>query len=94
MFAMTLVAYLFNCRSLERSMFHVGVFSNRWVWIGVAAMVSLQLAFTYLPTMNDLFHSAPIDRADWLRVTAVALAGYGVVGTEKWVRRRLGERHR
>jgi len=94
MFAMTLVAYLFNCRSLERSMFHVGVFSNRWVWVGVAAMVSLQLAFTYLPAMNDLFHSAPIDGADWLRVAAVALAGYGVVGTEKWVRRRLGERHR
>ena len=31
---MVLVFYLFNCRSLTRSMFAVGVFSNPWVIVG------------------------------------------------------------
>ena len=55
-------------------------------------MIALQLAFTYLPFMNDLFESAPIDGADWARVTGVALVGFAVVGAEKWVRRKLRER--
>jgi len=62
------------------------------VWIGAAAMVVLQAGFTYLPAMNDLFHTAPIDAAAWMRVVGVAVSGYGVVGAEKWLRRRL--RHR
>ncbi len=58
--------YLFNCRSLTRSMLAVGVFSNRWLLAGVAVMIALQLAFTYVPIMNTIFHSAPIDPAWWL----------------------------
>ncbi|MEA3292669.1 MAG: cation-transporting P-type ATPase, partial [Pseudomonadota bacterium] len=38
--------YLFNCRSLTRSMFEIGVFSNRWLLSGVAGMILLQLMFT------------------------------------------------
>ena len=88
-FVLVEITYLFNCRSLERSILQVGLFTNRWVWMGAATMVALQLAFTYLPTMNGLFHTAPIDGAAWARAAAVALAGYGIVGTEKWIRRRL-----
>jgi len=47
--------YLFNCRSLEHTMLHVGVFSNPWIWGGVAAMAGLQLLLTYVPIMNRRF---------------------------------------
>lgn len=50
--------YLFNCRSLEYSMFHVGVFSNLWVIIGALIMMLLQLLFTYWPPMQKLFGTA------------------------------------
>jgi hypothetical protein len=43
--------------------------------------------------MNTLFHSAPIDTAAWLRIAAVALAGYVAVEVEKWIRRHVRERH-
>ncbi len=80
--------YLFNCRSLERSMFHIGVFSNPWVSAGVATMIVLQLLFTYATPMNSLFHSAPIDAEAWARIIAVGVVLWGAVGLEKWVRRR------
>jgi cation-transporting ATPase F len=82
------VLYLFNCRSLRQSMFRVGVFSNRWVVARVAAMVLLQLLFTYAPFMNALFLTAPTSLADWGRVLGVSLLGYLIVELEKWVRRR------
>jgi magnesium-transporting ATPase (P-type) len=33
-FVMVETVYLFNCRSLTRSFWSIGLFSNRWVWLG------------------------------------------------------------
>ena len=89
-FVMVELFYLFNCRSLTKSVFEVGFFSNLWVFGGVAIMVVLQLLFTYLPAMNMMFHSHPIGLDSWLRILGVATVALLVVGTEKWfVRRRM-----
>jgi cation-transporting ATPase F len=82
--------YLFNCRSLTQSMWHVGMFSNRWILGGVTVQAIGQLAITYIPAMNSMFHTAPIDAAAWLRIFALALLASIVVGTDKWLRRRAG----
>jgi Ca2+-transporting ATPase len=81
--------YLFNCRSLEYSMFHVGAFSNRWVLGGVSTMTLLQLLFTYWPPMNQWFGSAPIGREEWWLILAVGIGIYAVIGLEKWLGRRF-----
>lgn len=81
-------AYLFNCRSLTRSMFRIGVLSNPWVTAGVAVQILLQAAITYLPAMNRLFRTAPISPAAWVRIAAVAVVAYAVVGAESWFRNR------
>ena len=88
-FVMVALVYLFNCRSLTRSVFSVGLASNRWIWLGSGLMLALQLAFTYLPLCNALFHTAPIDARAWLGIAAFALASGLVVGLEKALRRRL-----
>jgi cation-transporting ATPase F len=85
--------YLFNCRSLIRPSWSLGVFSNPWLLAGVVAMIAAQLAFTYAPFMNGAFHSAPLDGAAWLRLIGVALAASLIVGFEKWVRARVRKSH-
>jgi cation-transporting P-type ATPase F len=80
--------YLFNCRSLTRSMFALGVFSNPLLILGAGAMIGLQLLFTYSEVMNRLFQSAPIGLDAWLRIVAVGMGVYLIVGLEKWLRRR------
>ncbi len=86
-FVMVELFYLFNCRSLTRSMFQVGLVSNPWLLGGVATMLVLQMIYTYLPVMNRMFQSAPIDLAAWGRILAVSLIAFAVVEGEKWVRR-------
>ena len=80
--------YLFSCRSLTQSAFKIGFFSNRWVFIGVAGMLILQLLFTYVPLMNQLFSSSPISLADWSYILSFSLVGYLIVELDKWLRRR------
>jgi Ca2+-transporting ATPase len=84
-FVMVEMFYLFNCRSLTKSVFAVGFFSNPWIFGGSAVMVLLQLLFTYLPAMNTMFHSQPIGPASWLRIMAVATAALLIIGVEKWL---------
>jgi cation-transporting ATPase F len=82
--------YLFNCRSLTRSFWAVGVFSNRWIWGGVGTMLALQLLFTYWAPMNAVFHTAPIGLREWLEILLVATVSSTVIALEKrWAARAL-----
>ncbi|WP_164103659.1 cation-transporting P-type ATPase [Candidatus Laterigemmans baculatus] len=86
------IFYLFNCRSLHASMFEVGLWTNRWIILGVSTMIALQLAFTYLPLMNHLFNSAPIGWDAWWRILLTGAATYATVGAEKLLRRKWAAR--
>ncbi len=83
--------YLFNCRSLKRSVFAVGLFANHWAIVGSLSMVAAQLFFTYTPLMNRLFQSAPIAAAAWVRILGIAATVFAVVEIEKWLRFGRGD---
>lgn len=78
--------YLFNCRSLNHSLFAIGLFTNPWTLAGSLAMLGAQLLLTCAPVMNKLFHTAPIGAESWLRIAAVATAAFLAVELEKWIR--------
>lgn len=86
--------YLFNCRSLLRSPFALGFFSNRWLIVGVSIMLGLQMLFTYVPAMNRFFHSAPISLDAWARIFLIGLSIFIIFEIEKWVRSRFLNRKR
>jgi len=92
LFVLVETFYLFSCRSLTHSMWHVGPLSNRWIIVGVAAQLVGQLALTYLPGMNQLFQTAPITLEAWIRILGVAALTSLVVATDKYLRRRMTER--
>lgn len=75
--------YLFNCRSLTRSVFRIGLFTNPAAIGGALGMIALQLAFTYAPPMNRLFGTAPIGWAAWGAILLFGLALYLIVEAEK-----------
>ena len=87
MFVFGELFYLFNCRSLRSSIFHIGVFTNRWLIIGVLAMATLQVFMTYSPTMNLLFGTAPIGLTEWGLILGSGLSIFMVVSIDKWLRR-------
>jgi Ca2+-transporting ATPase len=84
--------YLFNCRSLTRSIFTLNPFSNRWVLGGVAIMIALQLMYTYAPFMNTAFGSYPLGLSTWASILGVGFATLLIVEVEKWIGNRMAAR--
>jgi len=77
------VGYLFACRSLSLPSWRIGLFTNPTVWLGAAVMLGVQLALTYVPIMNRLFHTAPIDLWWWGVMTAIGLVVFVLAEAKK-----------
>ena len=91
-FAVGEAFYLLTCRSLKHSMFKLGLLSNPWIWGGIFAMACAQLSLTYLPIMNQLFHTAPIGLTDWGPIFAVGLIIYLVISADKAIHNQIEKR--
>ena len=83
------IFYLFNCRSLTKSIFRMGFFSNKFIFLGVAAMILLQIGFTYVPIMNEIFQSNPIGIESWLKIIGVSMVIFLIIEIIKFVSNRL-----
>jgi cation-transporting P-type ATPase F len=79
--------YLFNCRSLTKSILKMGFFSNRLIFLGIGIMILLQIIFTYLSTMNEIFQSQPIDIYSWLKIIGVSFVTFIIIEIKKSLRR-------
>lgn len=80
--------YLLNCRSRTHSMFSIGIFSNPALIAGIAATWLAQTAFTYLPLLNRVFHTAPLRAEAWVYIVGIGVFTFAVVEFEKWLRFR------
>jgi cation-transporting ATPase F len=87
-FVVAQIFYLVSCRSLSQPVRLLGWFTNRWLIAGIGVQVLAQLALTYLPIMQALFQTAPLDQDAWLRVVAAATAVWVVVTLDKSLRLR------
>ena len=87
------VFYLFTTRFLNRAVLNrEGLFGSRRVWVSIAAVVCLQLAFTYAPSMATFFQTQPIGAGAWLRILALSSLVLFAVELEKWLIRRFREK--
>jgi magnesium-transporting ATPase (P-type) len=75
--------YLFNCRSLSRSMFEIGLFSNHPAIWGSGVMIALQVFFTQNAIMNRLFYTRPLSLETWGMIMLIGLAIYVIIEIEK-----------
>ncbi|HEX7836324.1 MAG TPA: HAD-IC family P-type ATPase [Kofleriaceae bacterium] len=75
---------LFACRSLQVPSWKLGWFTNPSVWLGAAGMLAVQLAMTYVPVMNRLFHTAPIDAWWWAAMLGIGLVVFAAAELKKW----------
>jgi cation-transporting ATPase F len=88
-FVVVAAFYLFSCRSLRGPAWRLGPFTNPWIVGGVLAQAAGQVAITYLPAMNRIFHTAPIGADVWLRILVIGFLASAVVAVDKRVRRRV-----
>ncbi|MDP1933723.1 MAG: cation-transporting P-type ATPase [Nitrosomonas sp.] len=85
------IVYLFNCRYLMASVCsRRGLLDNHYVLLAVGLLLILQLLFTYLPVMQQLFGTTALDAAAWGRIIAVSLLLFLIIELEKYILRCRG----
>jgi Ca2+-transporting ATPase len=85
------IFYLFSSRALMRPAWAIPIFSNMWLWAGIAAMLATQFAFVYAPAINRIFHTAPLEPSAWLLVFLIGAILLVVVEIEKSIRRTFAK---
>jgi magnesium-transporting ATPase (P-type) len=80
------VFYLLNSRyKLDSSLSLKAHLGNRYLALGIGAVVVLQLLFTYAPPLQELFETAAIPLWVWPRLLIGGFIFFLVVETEKWI---------
>jgi len=91
MLVLAQIVYLFNSRRFVDHAFAGDTLTGNplalWAALG---LIALQMAFTYLPVMQTLFHTTAIGPEVWLRLVLLAAGVFLLVEMEKAVLRRFG----
>ena len=84
------VFYLLNSRYLLDSSLSVRAhMGNPYLWYGIAAVVLLQLLFTYALPFHAIFDTEALPMSDWLWLVGGAIVFFLVVEVEKLVIRSI-----
>ncbi len=76
--------YLFNCRKINETSLSGDFFKNKHAFLAVLVLVLLQLAFTSVPFMNNLFATAPLAFGEWMIPVAGGFLVFFIVEVEKY----------
>ncbi len=90
------ICYLFTARSITESAFTFSPFSNKWVLIGAALTLVLQLTIIYAPQFIGInpLRTAPLPAECWIAMISVSLPIFFIIEFEKFLTKRLGNRNR
>ncbi len=64
--------YAFAARTTQISVFSAGLFSNRWIVLGVASAIILQLAAVHTTVGHTVFHTVSLTLGDWSLIIMVS----------------------
>jgi Ca2+-transporting ATPase len=78
----------FNCRSELRSLFQIGVFANRWLWLAILWECVILILVLYIPALQGAFRVFPLGVGDWLIVFLSASTIFLVAEVYKLISRR------
>ncbi len=77
------VFYLQSCRALRGSALSAGLFTNPWVFGGVALVLGLQALYVYAPPLHAAFGSAPLGARDLALSVAAGAAVLPLIALTK-----------
>jgi len=76
--------YIFSCKSLRRNIWRINPFSNKFlIWAWVFGVVML-LAAIYLPPLQSLLKTVPLNLFDWTLILGVGLINIFLIEMTKY----------
>jgi calcium-translocating P-type ATPase len=86
------IFYLFNSKSMYEYVFR-DMLSNRYMLLGIAIVIGLQLLITYHPFMNMVFGTAPLSLMNCVWIIMVSSTVFFIIEFEKYLHKRGRSAH-
>jgi len=78
-----------NCRSRTKSVFKIGLTTNKYLLGGIVASVSLQVLATLLPPLQTALGTTALSVWDWLIIVLVSSSVFVAEEIRKFVRSKV-----
>lgn len=78
----------FNCRNAKRSLFEIGVFTNKRLLLAVTLSFMIQTAIIYIPYAEDIFKVIPLGLQDWIIVFSFSSLAFFIMEIIKYFMKR------
>jgi len=85
----TQMFHLFNSRNINKFAINKDFFSNKAVFVVCGLLIILQVAITYIPFMNNVFGTYPLEAKYWLYPVVMGAIVFVVVEIEKAIMGKL-----
>ena len=82
--------YVISARSIDRSVFRLNPFSNKWLLAGIGLSVAIRFIPTLTPSAATLFRTAPFPASWWPLVLLCFLPSFIAIEADKALRRVFG----
>lgn len=79
------------CRTNKVSLFKTSFKSNKWIWLGIAAQISIISMIVYVPFMQVIFQTTGLGPLDWAFLAILACIVVFAEETRKWASRRYSK---
>ena len=61
------------CRTSKQSIFRTSLRTNKWIFFGIASQIGILALIVYVPVMQHIFTTAPLNLSDWAFLISLAL---------------------
>lgn len=82
----------YTARSERYSVFQIGIWSNKYMQMSIAASIVLLLAVIYVPFLDPIFNTIPLSLREWLTMLPLILLPAVAAEITKSLQRRLHRR--
>jgi len=72
--------HVINCRSLDRSIFKINFFSNKFLFVSMTAALLAHLAVLHIGFLQNVFKTVPLDLEQWIVI--IVIGSLVIIGGE------------
>ena len=75
--------YVFSCKSLRKNLWHINLFSNKFLICSVVIGIIMLVAAVYVPFLQTLLKTAPLGVYDWSIIFGIGIINLILIETTK-----------
>jgi magnesium-transporting ATPase (P-type) len=78
-------------RTSKASIFKTSLTNNKWIWLGIAAQISIIASMVYVPLLQEPLGTTALNLSDWAFLALLAFVVIFAEEVRKWFARKLAK---